>query len=793
MKSCCEETPSAGKATTALPSGSRTLRVALAGNPNSGKSSVFNALTGIHQYTGNWPGVTVERREGQLTLDDAVITLIDLPGIYSLDVHSPDEQVARDYLLSRDYDVIVNVLDASNLERHLALTVQLLEMGLPLVVALNMSDVAEQHGIQIDGKLLANQLGCPVVRMVAVTHRGITGLTAQILKVTDSQRSPGYPLTHGPLIQESLARLLPMLENGDTRNAHWLGLKLLEGDPVLLAAAPATLKQQIEEETHQIERMSGQSVDQLITNSRFGHAHTLANLVSTQPTRTGPALSDQVDRWLLHPVFGVFFFLFAMYLTFSFTIHVGGAFVDFFKDLAGALWVDGPKAWLAPLGLPSGLILLIANGLGGGLQVVATFVPIIASLYLVLSILEDSGYMARAAFVMDRFLRSVGLPGKAFVPLIVGFGCNVPGVSACRTLETEEERRLTILLLPFMSCGARLQVYTLFVTAFFATQGTLVVFSLYLLGIAAAVLSVLLLGKSLINSEHMGFLMELPAYHRPTVRSVLLRTWDRVRGFVVRAGGMIVVMVVVINLLSGISSDGQATPKGSDRSILSRVSQVITPVFYPMGMTDDNWPAVVGIFTGVLAKEAVVGTLSALYTGGEPETEAVFSLKGAVMAAVATIPKNLRALVGATAGEGEDEASKPALLAALGERFHSPLAAYAYLVFVLLYFPCAATVSAIIRETGWRWAAVTSGWGLVLGYAVATLFYQVPQLSSQPLGAAMWIGLCLGSLVLTVGFLRRIALTISRPCHPGMGQPVTLITTSACPTCGGCGRGSPFA
>ena len=602
-----------------LPAGSkRPLTLALAGNPNCGKSALFNALTGIRQTTGNWPGVTVERKEGRFELDGRLVRAIDLPGIYSLDTDSMDELVTRNYLLSRDADLIVNVVDASNLERNLYMTVQLLEMGVPIVIALNMMDVARKRDIEIDTPLLAEQLGCPVVPVVAVTKEGITELNARALAVVAGKERGGFPLAHEECVDQAVADLAPRLAacDGDS-NARWLALKLLEGDlaaeALIDGGIDEPLRERVQHWRQAIAERSGEDADIHIADTRFGHAHALARRVVQQRGRAGRTLSDAIDRVVLSRIWGIPLFLAVMYLMFVFTINIGGAFIDFFDGATNALLVDGLGAALTHFGAPDLLRLVLADGIGGGLTVVSTFIPIIASLYLFLSALEDSGYMARAAFVMDRFMRSIGLPGKAFVPLIVGFGCNVPAVMATRTLENDRERKLTILMNPFMSCGARLPVYVLFAAAFFPNSGQNLVFALYLTGILVALLTGLVMKRTLLAGTSTGFMMELPPYHLPTLRGIVLRTWDRVGLFLREAGRIIVIMVLALNLLGAIGTDGSFDSGDSDSSVLAAVSRVATPMFAPMGIEQDNWPAVLGIFSGMLAKEVIVGTLDTVY------------------------------------------------------------------------------------------------------------------------------------------------------------------------------------
>ena len=730
----------------------RPVTIAVAGNPNCGKSALFNTLTGIRQKTGNWPGVTVERKEGRCVIDDRNATLVDLPGIYSFDATSLDELVTRDYLLSRDADLVVNVVDAANLERNLYFTVQLLEMSVPLVVALNMMDVARKRGIEVDTDELARRLGCPVVPIVATTGEGLSELKARVISVADNRQAPGFPLALDEAVEQALLRLTPLLEDEDPANRRWLALKLLEGDSD--RAFPDQIEQAADEVRVWVEERYGQDLGLAIADSRYTHAHALTRAAVRQADGMRRTLSDRIDGLVLGRWTGIPLFLAVMYLMFLFTINVGGAFIDFFDGVAGALFVDGLGELISSAGGPDWLRVLLADGAGAGLQVVATFIPIITALYLFLSVLEDSGYMARAAFVMDRSMRAIGLPGKAFVPLIVGFGCNVPAIMATRTLENERERKLTILMNPFMSCGARLPVYALFAAAFFPTSGQNVVFALYLTGIAVAILTGLMMKQSLLPGASSGFMMELPPYHLPTLRGVLLRAWDRVRLFVKEAGQVIVVMVIILNVLNSLGTDGSFGNEDSERSVLSEAARIVTPVFAPLGLREDNWPAVVGVFSGVLAKEVVVGTLDNLYTSlarGDPSQQAgsAFDLVQQLQDAAASVPENLAQLSAAVLdplGLGDVMEQDPtahglddAVFGAMHARFDGQVGAFAYLLFVLLYFPCVATIGAIRRETGTAWAVFVASWTTGVAYFTATVYYQAATYAAHPQSSLGWI------------------------------------------------------
>ena len=756
----CEGCPSAN---VACPPTNR-LAVGIAGNPNCGKSALFNAFTGIHQRTGNWPGVTVDRKEGHFELGGTAITLIDTPGVYSLDATSIDEQVTRDFLLARDVDVIVDVIDASNLERNLYFTLQLLEMGLPLVVACNMMDVARDRGIHIDTSALSIALGCPVVPVVAVENQGLGNLGAAILEVASQVRPAGEFPAHAPIIEHAIDDLSTLMADEDRHNARWLGLKLLEGDDLADTRASAAARTQALHWQERIRRQLGAEPDIAIADSRFAQARRISSLTMREPRRNLTTLSDRIDRFALHRLLGVPLFLLVMYLMFTFTINVGGAFIDLFDGLAGALLVEGLGHGLEAVGAPPWLTVLLARGVGGGIQVVATFIPLVTALFLVLSALEDSGYMARAAFVMDRFLRAIGLPGKAFVPLIVGFGCNVPAVMATRTLDNERERKLTVLMNPFMSCSARLPVYVLFGAAFFPLHTSHLVFSMYLIGILAAVLTGLAMKRTLLPGGSSGFLIELPAYHRPNLKGVLLRTWDRLKLFILGAGKIIVLMVVAINILNAMGTDGSFGKKGYGDSLLSAIGQETTPLFEPMGIGEDNWPAVVGLLSGILAKEVVVGTLDTLYTleFADAAPPGTFGFWPAVADAFATVPENLGSVLErlkdplglgeaiSDPGAGADDV----VFGVMATHFDGQAGAFAYLLFVLLYFPCAATIAVIARETGRGWAAFVATWTTVLAYLAATAFYQVATFADHPVFSSLWLS---GSLAVVV-----VALTMLR-------------------------------
>jgi len=741
--------------------------IAIAGNPNCGKTTLFNALTGSTQKVGNWPGVTVEKKMGSYRFDGGDYTLVDLPGVYmvgGVTRGSEDERVARDYILSGEPELVVNIVDGCNLERNLYLTAQLLEMRVPMVVAVNMMDIAERHGIAVDLAALSRALDCPVVPLVASRAKGIADLKGAIARAIDRKHVPETRLEQAPAVAAAVAALVPALAEAAT--AHkvdpaWAALKLIEGDAFAETLAGRKLDGEVIRHRAAIEAACGDEPDIVIADGRFTFVASVMAATVKRTRRVSKTLSARIDQVVLNRYLGVPVFLFAMYLMFLFTINIGGAFIDFFDQSFAAVLVDGVSDVLGSIGAPD-LVIALAKGLGSGIQTVATFVPVIACLFLFLSFLEDSGYMARAAFVMDRAMRSIGLPGKSFVPLIVGFGCNVPSIMATRTLESRRDRILTIMMAPFMSCGARLPVFALFAAAFFPENGQNVVFGLYLLGLGFAVMTGLLLKSTLLPGEPTRFVMELPPYHMPTMRGIVIQAWQRLREFVFRAGRIIVPMVMILSFFNTMGTDGSFGKENTRDSVLASASQVITPIFHPIGLNDENWPAAVGLFTGIFAKEAVVGTLNALYAqidGAEAAAAApvaaptlVEKLEGAVM----TIPPKLLKVadsladplglnisyVGDSAAAATELKVTGSVFGAMVARFDGVAGAFAYMLLILLYTPCVAASGAIRHEAGGAWTAFAAAWTTTLGYVSAVTFYQAATFSRDPVAASGWLVAC---------------------------------------------------
>lgn len=670
----------------------RQWRVALVGNPNCGKTTLFNALTGSNQYVGNWPGVTVEKKEGTAKVGEISFTVVDLPGIYSLSPYSMEELVARKFIIQEQPDAIIDIVDATNLERNLYLTMQLLELERPMVLAVNFMDEVEKKGDQIDCDRLSAHLGVPVVpisardgvnidKLVEAAHRQMhTGMTLEPDDLYDD-------FTHA--IHHRITEIIHDRAYAVGIPAHWASIKLLEGDGEVakdLGLGETTLRRidQIAAEYEAASELGDRET--LLADSRYRFVERVTRSSVRRRNRTGErTVTERIDAVATHKYLAIPLFLAMMLAVFLVTFSGPGAWLsDGIAWFVEEVLCPGVAGWLAHLHAPGWLSGLLVDGLIAGVGGVLTFLPMIALLFLFLSMLEDSGYMARAAFVMDRTLRHFGLSGKAFIPMLMGFGCTVPAVMGARTMENEKDRRMTILLVPFMSCGARLPIYGLMTSAFFPDHAGLVVFALYLLGPVIAILSGLLLKRGVFQGEPAPFLLELPPYRMPTVKNIWLHVWERVRDFLTRAGTIIAAMSVVVWFLQNFGTDLRMVEDTAD-SILALVGGVIAPVFSPMGF--GVWQAAVALLTGLIAKEAVVSSMSLFY--GFSLTD--YAAAGAVMSAT-----------------------------------FSPAAALAFLAFCALYTPCVAAIATIRREMGsGRWTLLTLGWQLAAAWLASLLVYRL--------------------------------------------------------------------
>ncbi|MBI4642168.1 MAG: ferrous iron transport protein B [Deltaproteobacteria bacterium] len=592
----------------------KVLTVAVAGNPNAGKSTLINALAGTRLQVGNWPGVTVEKKEAVLEYQGQKIRLVDLPGTYSLSPYSEEERIARDYLLYDTPDVIVDVIDATNLERNLYLTMQLLELGIPVVAALNIYDEAENKGYRIETRTMEEMLGAKVIPTVATRKRGLDDLLAAVVEAGEDaalrrprKMSYGEDLEAAATeVENRVHQLFPHL--AARYPSRWLALKLLESDRQVLEEINLGDARPFEgAAVRHLQQAHGEDLESLLADARYAQAAGLTREVLRKPAAARVEMTEKIDRVVLHRFLGIPIFLAAMWLVFKLTFDVSSPFADWLDKM-----INGPgKRWIgALLGLiqaPDWLVSLATDGVVAGTGFVLVFVPVIFAMMFFITFLEASGYMARAAFVMDRAMHAMGLHGKSFIPMLLGFGCNVPAIYATRTLENPQDKVLTALLVPLMSCGARLPVYVLFVGAFFAAHSGTVIWSLYVLGIVLAVLVGILFKRTLFRGEYPLFIMELPPYRLPGMRSLLIHTWEKGKHFLIKAGTYILAVSVLtwflLNLPWGVEH--------KQDSYLGQAGAVMAPVLKPLGF--GNWEAAAALITGVIAKEIVVGTMGEIY------------------------------------------------------------------------------------------------------------------------------------------------------------------------------------
>ena len=764
--------------------------IAIVGNPNCGKTTLFNALTGAKQKVGNWSGVTVDKKKGTLLHENKTFEIIDLPGIYSLtasDENALDEQIACQYLIQNKPDLIVNILDAANLERNLYLTLQLIEMQIPMILVINMTDIAKQKGIVIHFDALEKMLGIPVIPMICRKGAGLTSLKNQLLK---PQFKPNIDLNaHYP---KNLIRLKEQLSTFPTLANYpltWIALQSIEGDQLathILNTHNIPLQScglnEIEVSTVSTARY--QLIDQIIQAS----TNTLESITHKHK------LTEALDWFCMHRYFGIPLFLFIMYLMFEFSITVGAAIQPLFDDASNIIFIQYLSHTLINWNTPTWIVAIIGQGFGLGINTVLSFVPQIGCMFLFLSFLEDSGYMARAAFVMDRFMQSIGLPGKAFVPLIVGFGCNVPAVMGTRTLETRRDRLLSIMMSPFISCGARLAIFVVFAAAFFPEHGADVIFLLYVIGIVGAILTGFVIKSTLLKGDNTPFIMEIPLYHLPNFKTIFLHAWQRLKRFIFRAGKVIVPICLIIGTLNTIQLDGAIVADGSRHSVLAKIGRTITPIFSPLGIQQDNWPATVGLLTGTLAKEVVVGTLNTLYSQAKPETlesmkgkpfDLWNQLKGTLLDSYqGLVHINPAALANPFVANEADANMDQSSIGEMVTSFSSLAAAFAYLLFVLLYVPCVATIGAIAREANKAWAWMSVIWSTALAYFAAVIVYQTTLLLSHPASASSWIlisFLCLYALIQWMKYMAQHASFKVKPniaCLSGNGKCSTKTCTA---------------
>ena len=715
-----------------------SITIALTGNPNSGKTTIFNNLTGTRQHVGNWPGVTVEKKVGTVVHNGYHLRVVDLPGTYSLTAYSIEEIVARRFLVDEKPDVVVDIVDASNLERNLYLATQLIELGVKLILVLNMADVAQSRGHQIDADSLGRLLGVPVVFTVGTKNEGTKNLLDRVVEVVEDRDtvSRHIHISYGHELEKAIKNIQDVIWQdpsiGGRFSTRWLAVKLLENDTAVhdrvnsFGELGKQILAQAEASRERLAEFYQDDPEMILTDQRYGFISGALKEVLKVTAKTKIDLSRQVDLILTNRILGFPIFIFFIWAMFQMTFTLGAYPMEWID--AGVGWLGAVVAGLMPAGMLRGLLV---NGVIAGLGSVIIFLPNIMLLFFCIALFEDTGYLARAAFIMDRVMHIIGLHGKSFIPLLMGFGCNAPAIMAARTLESERDRILTILINPLMSCSARLPVYVLLAGTFFGASAGNVIFSIYALGIVLAITMGKLFRVTLFRGETAPFVMELPPYRVPTLRSLLIHMWDRSKIFLRKMGGVILVGSILIWVLGafprhpefppGYAGDeghisniqgrrlgsetsaqmpgGQlvkAQPKGEgqieaparlSQSYLGRLGHLIQPVFAPLGF---DWRTSVAVITGFVAKEIVVSTLGVLHAAGADVNEETEALRRSLRASGMT-----------------------------------PLGAYTLMAFVLIYVPCLATVAVISRETNsWKWAAFSIAYSLTLAWVVSFLIYQ---------------------------------------------------------------------
>ena len=680
-----------------------SIRIALAGNPNCGKTTLFNDITGSKQHVGNWPGVTVEQKTGKYKKNKE-IEIVDLPGIYSLSPYSAEEIVARDYIVDENPDVLIDIVDGTNIERNLYLTLQVLETKIPTVIALNMMDEVEASGTKIDVKKLSKILGVPVIPIVARNGKGVNELMEAAQKIASSKTQSNDLEVFSPQVNNYITEIVGLLNDNDNQNHKsssyemWQAIKILEEDEIVIEKLPGNKRAKITSIVEKANSDFNGDTEAEIADQRYKFISEVVNKTVSKPLKANgqrkETTSDKIDKVLTNRIIAIPAFLVIMYALFSITFGEGPLGIGVWLQTIVTDFWDGPftetiMGAIESMGAADWATGLVGDGILAGVGGVVSFLPQILVLFLLMSFLEDSGYMARVAFVMDRLFRRFGLSGKSFIPLLMGYGCSVPAVMASRTLESEKDRRLTIMITPFMSCGAKLPIYLMFAATLFTQYNqTLIIYSIYMIGIVVAVIGALILSNTLFKGETSNFIMELPQYRIPTLRSVLIHAWEKVKGFAIKAGTIILGSTILIWFLSSFNFSGMCE---MDESILASIGRGIQWIFTPLGFGE--WRASVAVVTGWIAKENIVSTFGVLFGAADAVSEAA----------------------------AEGTAALPGLSAVFTQA-----AAFSYMAFNLLCMPCFAAVGAIKKEMGsWKWTGITIAFQMVTAYIVAFIVYHV--------------------------------------------------------------------
>ena len=708
----------------------RELVVAFVGNPNVGKTALINAISGAELKVGNWPGVTVEKKEALFEHRGVRFRLVDLPGIYSLSPYTLEERISQEFLLDENPHLIINVLDSTNLERNLYLTTQLADLGKPMVVVLNMWDEFQSKGYQLNLGMLERLLGVPCVPTAATKGLGIERVLDASLEAVEKGLVPAK-VRFSRVVEEELRNIERfLLEAGCPYPLRWSAIKILENDGFFLKKlrekANIPLPDWIEEARERLESHYGDDIETILAEQRYGYINGFLKEVLKRPVQRRLEVTELLDKVLLNRVLGLPIFLSLVYLMFKVTFDGSAPLVDWVDGFINGFLGKWLSVLLSSIGAPSWLNSLLVGGVLQGVGLVLSFVPLMLFLYVFMALLEESGYMARAAFLMDRVMHAVGLHGKSFIPMVIGFGCNVPAILATRALENERDRKLTALLIPFMSCGARLPIYALFAGVFFAKHRAEVVFAMYMIGVLVSLVVGAVLKRTVFSGEAPPFIMELPPYRFPTLRMLWTSTWFRTRAFIRKAGTIIAASMVILWLLLNI-------PFGAppERSLLGRFSSALSVLFVPAGFGHD-WRPVAALIPGTAAKEIVVGALGQLYGGAEEEKEGGpgsfwRDLEGQAISLVEAVYNSFKSVFSTFSFTSLSAEEEPSVAKAIRGSF-TPLRAFCYMVFCLLWIPCVSTLGALYQEFGWQTVGLSILLTTTVPWVVSTIIYSCGRL-----------------------------------------------------------------
>ena len=702
------------------------IKIGLAGNPNSGKTTMFNNLTGAKQYVGNWPGVTVEKKSGKIK-GHKDVELVDLPGVYSLSPYTLEEVVTRNFMIDDKPDAIINIIDASNIERNLYLTTQILELGIPTVIALNMIDIVEKRGDVIDIDKLSKILGCPVVKTSALKGNGTKDVAMKAIEIAKSNKGTNFNMSFSTEVADALKDIKSLMKSNNITsiglNEQWMAIKIFERDSNFMEklSLDNNVEEKIEAIIAKCEKEFDDDSEGIITGERYEFIGSIVSKVIKKKNTSKHTLSDKIDKIVTNRILALPIFALIMWGVYYIAVSsLGAILTDWTNDtLFGEIIGENVATFLENIGTAPWLQGLINDGIIGGVGAVLGFVPQIMLLFFLLALLEDCGYMARIAFIMDRILRKFGLSGKSFIPVLISSGCGVPGIMATRTMENDKDRKLTIMLTTFIPCGAKLPIIALFAGAIFG-GASWVAPAIYFLGIFMIIICGIILNKTkMFKGEAAPFVMELPQYHIPSMKGVLIHMWDRGKAFIVKAGTIIFVACAVIWFTSSFNWTLQMVD--AQDSILASIGKVIAPIFAPLGF--GNWQSAVSTVSGLVAKENVVGTFGVLF------------------------------------GIAEAAEDTPALLTQIGTMF-TPASGLAFIAFNMLNAPCFAAIGAIRREMGsWKWMWITIGFQTLTAYIVALIINQVGSLilgEGSVIGAVASILIAIVAIMIAVGSGRNI-------------------------------------